>query len=397
MSLSRAEVNLDALDYNYNKIRSLLPSKTKIIAVVKADGYGCGAVDCMKALEKYSDDWYAVANINEAIVLRENGSVKPILILGYTKPEFVSLIYKYKLTQTIVSTDYAKALEQALNSSVISIDVHIKLDTGMSRIGLLCYEEYFNQALYDTECILLSKNFNVTGVFTHISTLYELDKKSKKFAETQYLRYLKFINTLKEKGYDLGLCHCSNSAGIINMPELNKLDAVRPGTALFGIVPEKCKIKPLEFKEVISIKTTVINVKKIKKDSYFSYSMSAKSCYDMTVATLAVGYGDGYRRGLSNKGNVLINGIKCPVLGRVCMDMIIVDIGCAGNVNAGDEAVLIGKMENQEIKAEEVSAILETGPSEIYSLFTKRLPRLYIKNGNPIYYVNYDRNVIEIS
>lgn len=385
-----SEINLDSLEANYRKIKNLLPSTTKVMAVLKADGYGCGDEDCARALDHFQEDWYGVSNLNEALRVRQ-ASQKPILILTYTPPEYVEILAQQRITQTVVSLSYAQELADAAQAAGVVADVHIKLDTGMNRIGLLSYGDHWSTAVGEAEEILGNPWLRVTGIFTHITTLYELDPASVKFAKEQFNSYQRVVNTLMEKGYQLGLRHACNSGGIVNMPELAQLDMVRTGNLLFGIYPESCMRQVTHFEKVLSFKSSVIHVKDVQAGQYFSYSMTGHADYDVKAATVSIGYADGFRRGLGNIGRVLIRGRSCQILGRVCMDQLIADVTGLDGVKVGDEVVLIGKQGAEEIEVGELSRLAQTGAPEITCLLTRRVQRRYIRNGKLAYQVDFER------
>lgn len=389
---SWAEIDLDQLRKNYEHIRSLIPEKTKIMAVLKADAYGCGDVDCAKALDRYRSDWYAVASLNEALHIREV-SHKPVLILTYTNPVYTKQLVDMKLTQTIVSAEYARQLSQTASECGHPVDVHIKLDTGMNRIGLVAYGEHWQEAVAEAEEILKDPWLNVTGIFTHVTTTYEyaMDDEMRSFADEQLAAYLRVVNALRDKGYDVGLRHACNSGGIMNVPALAALDMVRAGCVLYGIYPRRCMSHYEDFRNVLTFKAEVLNVKNVEAGSYFSYSLTGHTDKPLNVATVSVGYADGFRRCLGNIGRVLINGRSCRIMGRVCMDQIIVDITEAGDVPIGSEAVLLGRQGEEEILIDELCRLAQTGPPEITCLLTRRVQKIYFEKGEPVYRVAYER------
>lgn len=395
---SWAEIDLDQICANYEHIRKLIPNSTKIMAVLKADAYGYGDVDCAKALNVYADDWYAVASINEALHIR-SVSNKPTLILTYTDPKFTDILIKEDLTQTVVSLDYAKELSERARMLNMPVDVHIKLDTGMNRIGIIAYEEHAAEAISQCEEILNDPWLHVTGIFTHITTTYEYaqDDKMREFADKQFEAFKKVTDELINKKYDVGLRHACNSGGIINVPKLSSLDMVRVGCLLYGIYPRRCMEHFESFPNAMCVKSSVLHVKHVEKGQYFSYSMTGFSDKPLKVATVSIGYGDGFRRCLGNIGRVLIGGSSCRILGRVCMDQIIVDVSDVKNVSVGDEVIVLGRQGSEEILIDELCRLAQTGPPEISCLLTGRVQKIYIENGKPGYRVSYTRNVEDIS
>ena len=395
---SWAEIDLDQLRENYENIRRLIPPSTKIMAILKADAYGCGDVDCAAALDRYREDWYGVASLNEALHVRQV-SEKPTLILTYTNPSFADVLADAGLTQTIVSLEYARKLSAAAEKLGKPIDVHIKLDTGMNRIGLIAYGKHWKQAVTESEEILNDPWLHVTGIFTHVTTTYEYatDEQMRTFADEQLAAYLRVTDTLKAKGYDIGLCHACNSGGILNVPALASLDMVRAGCVLYGIYPRRCMSHFENFQNVIQFKAEVLNVKDVDAGQYFSYSMTGHCDTALRTATISIGYADGFRRCLGNIGRVLINGHSCQILGRVCMDQIIADVSEAGDVRVGDEVVLMGRQGEAEILVDELCHLAQTGPPEITCLLTRRVQKIYFENGAPAYRTTYERTVDKLN
>ena len=387
-----AEIDLDQLRANYEHIQSLIPPETKIMAILKADAYGCGDIDCARALNRYKDGWYGVSNLNEALRVR-SVSEKPVLILTYTDPAYAGLLAEEKITQAIVSLDYARLLSQAARQVGKVVDVHIKLDTGMNRIGLCAYGEHWEQAVTEAEEILKDPWLHVTGIFTHVTTTYEyeLEASAKAFADEQLAAYRRVTEALVQKGYDIGLRHACNSGGILNVPELAGLDMVRAGCALYGIYPRRCMSREEHFENVLSFKASVLHVKDVEAGQYFSYSMTGHTDKPLRVATISIGYADGFRRCLGNIGRVLLNGHSCQIMGRVCMDQIIVDVTEAGFVTVGDEAVLMGKQGDEEILVDELCRLAQTGPPEITCLLTRRVQKIYKDGGRAAYRVEFER------
>lgn len=384
-----AEVDLDKIEYNYEKIRSIIPKDTKIMAVIKANANNLGDIAIARALEKYTDDWYAVSNLNEAVTVRESGSSKNILILGFTplESDYIKILGENKITQTIVSYEYAEILNNLAKENNLVIDVNIKLDTGMSRIGLLCYDENFDSAIEQAKKIYSMSNLNVTGIYTHIATLYEIDKISDEFSRLQFKRFIKVTDKLEKLGYNIGLRHCCNSAGVINMPDM-ALDMVRSGTLIFGAMTEGYMREKAEFKETITIKAIIGCVKEVKKGSFISYSRSYEAPRDMKLAIVTVGYSDICRIGLK-QGKVIVNDSICPVVGSVCMDQMIVDITDVDDVKMGDEVILVGEKGDLKISIDEFGEFMDTEANEAYCHLTKRLPHVYIKDGQVVSWVEY--------
>ena len=378
------EISLDNLRYNYEQIKSLLPEKTIIMAVLKANGYNCGDVQIASELVKLDGNiQFAVSNINEAIGLRNGGIKNPILILGYTPPQLADKLFQYNITQTLVSFEYAQQINFIAKQMNAIPKVNVKLDTGMGRIGIVCYDEYFDSAVAQVEAVFAMENLEITGCYTHISTLYENDESSLEYTKIQYLRFIKITDYLKNNGLKLGLLHCLNSAGTVNMPQM-ALDMVRPGTLIYGALPDMYNHSGIEFKPIVKIKATVAKVSTNKKSSYIGYSRAFTVTEDIKTAVLTIGYSDILRMG-QGKGKVLINDKFCNVIGGVCMDQMVVDITHAGEVDAGDTAVILGRYDENKITFEDMSQFLQAGEEEIYCHITSRPQRVYYDNGEIVF------------
>ncbi|WP_066497834.1 alanine racemase [Abyssisolibacter fermentans] len=386
-----AEVDLDAIEANYLTLANKLPKNTKIMAVIKANANNCGDISIVKLLDKYERVSYAVSNLEEAITVRKTGTDKMILILGYTPPHLAKYLNKYNITQAIVSYEYACDLIRYCKETNIIVDVNIKLDTGMSRIGLMCYDEYLNQALNQCKNIASSKYLDISGVFTHIATFYDLDEDSTNFTNLQYKRFCHFVHEFEKSGISLGIKHCCNSPGTVNHPEM-ACDMVRIGTALLGGLTDNYMIEKVDLKPSLNVKTVVAHVKSVKKGTYFGYSRSYCAPTDMKVATLPIGYSDVCRIG-SGEGVVLINSVRCKVIGGVCMDQMIVDVSNLQNVKMGDEVILLGKMGTEEIGLSEFGEFMAASPEEVYCHLTKRLQTVYIKNKKPSYFIKFSADI----
>lgn len=376
-----AEVDLDALAANYRSIQRLLPPGTRVMAVLKANAYNCGDLMAARTLNCFPEDWYAVANLQEGLGLRRV-SQKPILVLGYTPPELACLLAEQRITQTVVSGAHALALGEAARAGGCTLEVHLKLDTGMSRLGLTAYGEALEPALGEARQVLAHPHLRVTGTYTHLACLYELDEASAAFSQTQYDRFLAFTGTLLGEGYSLGLRHCLNSAGVVNAPHM-ALDMVRPGTMLFGAMPRDCMSRRVDLAPVLTVKAVVALVRNLAPGAYVGYSRGFQAVGSMTVAVLTIGYADLLRLG-AGPGSVLVNGVPCPVVGGASMDQMVVDISRAGPVKAGDEAVLLGTMGEGTATVDDLAPLIDCAPNEVYCHLTGRLPLRYLQNGSPV-------------
>lgn len=363
-----AKISLDAIDSNFDEVKAKVGNKTKVMAVVKADAYGHGSVEVAKLL-KNKVDYFAVATLSEGIELRDAGIDNPILILGYTSPmEFEQLI-ENNIIPTVYNPDEAIILSRTAEKLQKTATVHIAVDTGMSRIG---FNDDAESAKMVKDISLLN-NIRIEGIFSHYATA---DCEDKTFAHEQKTRFDNFISLLESMDVKIPLKHISNSAGAIEFYE--NYDMVRIGIALYGLYPsaevDKTKVKLTPAMEVIS---HVIHVKTIEKGTGVGYGQIYTASEKRKIATVAIGYADGLNRCLTGKGYVLIGGKKAPLVGKVCMDQIMVDVTDIPDVNVGDKAVILGKSGNAEITADELGALCHSFSYEIICTFMPRVKRIY--------------------
>lgn len=372
----RADIDLDAVLYNMESMHKKLKPGTKIAAVVKADGYGHGAVEISRVLENLPYLWgYAVATSNEAMQLVEAGRKKPIIILGLSFPEQFEEIVENDLRPAVCTYETAQALSDIAAEKNKVCRIHIKVDTGMSRIGFQVTPESADTVARISKL----PNIMIEGIFTHFA---RADEASKAPAYEQFKQFEKMIAMVEEKGVQIPLKHCSNSAGIVEIPECN-MDMVRAGITLYGLWPsEEVDKTKISLKPVMSLRSRVAYVKELLPGRQISYGGTFTVKKKMTVATVPVGYGDGYARGLSNKGWVLIKGKKAPICGRVCMDQCMVDVTDIPGVKIGDTVTLLGKDADEEITMEQLGELSGRFNYEFACLITPRVPRIYHKNND---------------
>ena len=371
----KAVVSLDAIAHNFEEMKKNIADGTKIVAVIKADGYGHGAEAIARLIEGYEYIWgFAAATAEEAIQLKDAGVKKPVLILGLVFEEYFQELIQKEVRMTVCDYDMAKALSEEAVRQGRQVHIHIGLDTGMSRIGFADKPE----SVEEIKRIAALSNVEIEGMFTHFARADETDKSP---AEDQLKRYLAFVELLEKAGVQIPLKHCSNSAGIIRMPEAN-LNMVRAGITIYGIYPsaevERDIVKLLPAME---LKSHVAFVKNLPAGTAISYGGTFASETDLRVATIPVGYADGYPRTLSNKGWVLIHGQKAPILGRICMDQFMVDVTHIADVKHGDEVTLIGRDGDESIHIDELGDLSGRFSYEFACEISKRVPRVYIKDG----------------
>lgn len=367
-----AEISLDAIKHNMAEIKEHVGNDTKVMAIIKADGYGHGAVAVAKAIDAMAD-YYGVAILEEAIELRKNGIDKPLLILGYTSPRQYADLVLHNVTQTIFDFETAKKLSETAYSLNMTANIHIAIDTGMNRIGFKAEKESLNTI----KQIYSLPNIFIEGIFTHFATA---DEKDKTFANEQYKRFKSFADYLEENGVTIPIKHICNSAGIIDFDY--KLDMVRAGIILYGLYPsEDVDKNAIALKPAMKLKTHVIFVKEVEAGHGISYGLTYVTDRKTRIATLPVGYADGYPRALSSKGHVIINGQYAPILGRVCMDQMMVDITGIDGVKIENDVTLLGSEGDCVITAEELGNMSESFNYEFICGVGKRVPRIFVLEG----------------
>ena len=372
----QAEIDLDAMTYNLEHIKKNLAPGTQVIAVLKADGYGHGAVPLARRIQKDPEIWgIAVATVEEGEELRNAGITKPILILGYTYQEDYQKIAKLDFRPAVFKLSMAKELSKAALEAGKTLKIHIKIDTGMTRIG---YRDVKKDV---PEILEISKlpGLEIEGIFTHFARADEADKTP---ALVQYEKFQEFIRALEQEGLHIPMKHCSNSAGIIRMQEAN-LDAVRAGIILYGLYPSKeVEREPVPLKPLMSLRSHIAYIKTVEPGVEISYGGIFTTVRETRVATIPVGYADGYPRGLSNKGSVLIRGKRAPILGRVCMDQFMVDVTDIPEAEELDQVTLLGKDGEDCITMEELGELSGRFNYEFACCISKRVPRVYLESGN---------------
>lgn len=379
-----AAVDLSEVRRNMDRMYGKLSPGTKMIGVIKTDGYGHGAVPIGRELETLSYVFgHATATAEEAFLLRRAGLKKPILILGYTFPYCYKELIRQEIRPAVFRRDMLEELNACAGKLGKKAFVHVKVDTGMSRIGIRADEE----GLAFMDWALDLQHIVVEGIFTHFARADERDKKS---ANEQLYRFTEFVEKVKcRTGKEIPIEHCSNSAGILTMPEAN-LSAVRAGITLYGLSPSEEVTKDcLSLQPVLSLKSHLVYIKEVEAGTPVSYGGTYVTKKRMRIATVPVGYGDGYPRSLSNKGYVLIRGKRAKILGRVCMDQFMVDVSDISGVVEGDEVTLIGRDGSEEITMESLGTLSGRFNYELACDLGKRIPRIYLKDGEVIGTADY--------
>lgn len=370
------EISLSAATENFNKIKSLNPNK-KLFAVVKANGYGHGAIQIARLFEDLGADGFAVSNIFEALELRESGIKKEILILGYTPFEHADILIENNISQSVYSFEYAKKLNELVENRNGKISCHIKLDTGMNRLGFEAKNGLSEASKEELELCKGFENLDFKGVFTHFSTADSNEECDISFADGQYESFKKCVCELEDMGYSFEYVHSDNSAATLTRKD-DVTNTIRPGIILYGYLPSPDLKADISLTPVLSLKSVVSMVKNIKKGDSVSYGRIFTAERDMKIATVPVGYADGYPRYLSDKGYALINGKRVRIIGRICMDQMMLDVSELDNVKIGDVVTLIGKDTGEKITAEDIAELGNTISYEIICGFTPRVERKYL-------------------
>ncbi len=373
-----AKISIDAIENNLNQLKSKLNAGVLTLAIVKADAYGHGAVGVSKAIQE-KVDYFGIAELMEAVELREAGVEKPILVLSYTSPYLYETLIKNELTQTIFNYDDAVELSKAAVRLNKIARVHIAVDTGMSRIGFFCNAE----SVEIVKRINDLPNLYIEGIFSHYACA-DCEDRSTTQRQTQIFK--DFIKALEDRGMYIPIKHLSNSAGILTCDE--QFDMVRMGIVLYGLYPDTfVDDGSISLQPAMKIVSHVIHVKEVPEGSGVSYGHTYFTKGKTRIATVCIGYADGFSRTLSNMGRVLINGNFAKIIGRVCMDQLMVDVTDLPDVKVGDEVTILGKDGENEITAEEIAKLTDTINYEVICQFQKRVTILQYKNGERVYRV----------
>ena len=377
-----AEVDLDAIAHNIKEIRKITNPNAKIMAVVKADAYGHGFLEGAKTLLENGADRLAVAVLQEGKQLRSRGVTVPILILGASGEEAVEDLINFDITPSVFTYEFAKALSYEAERKEKVTKIHIKIDTGMSRIGFLAGEN--NEEIVD-EIIKISKlpYIEIEGIFSHFATSDEYDKS---YTLLQYGRFMDVCNRLEEKGLNIPIKHICNSAGIMMYPEMH-LDMVRPGVILYGMYPsDEVDKSRLDLIPAMTLKSTITHIKEVEPGRGVSYGKEYITDKKTKIATVPIGYADGYLRKLAKHGKMIVDGVKVPIIGRICMDQCMIDVTNVHNIDKGDEVIIFGR---EGVTVDDLAEWLETINYEVSCVIGKRIPRIYTKDGKAVKVLNY--------
>jgi alanine racemase len=383
-----AEVNLDNLAHNIREISRFTGGK-KILAVIKADAYGHGALAAAKTFLENGAYGLGVAFIDEALQIRKSGITAPILVLGASSFESIPDLISNDIMPTVFDEKFAKELSNEAQKCKKTVKIHVKIDTGMGRIGFLYGENLGENSRTIRKIINIARlpNIEIDGVFTHFSVA---DDPTDGYTKRQFNYFLDAIEKLKNLGLEIPIKYCANSAATVSYPE-TYLDMVRPGIILYGFLPSQNlpNIDKICLKSAMEFKTSVTNVKILPKNSSISYGRKFKTAKQSKIATISVGYADGYLSSLSNKASVLVNRNLAPVVGKICMDQCMIDATDVNNIAVGDEVVLFGKSGGTSIELDDLAGISGSLNYDLVCLIGKRVPRVYIKNGKVVEVLNY--------
>lgn len=381
------EIDLDAVGSNY-RIVEKMTGGVPAMCIVKADAYGHGVEHIALEHQRLGAKWFGVSNIEEAMELRRYGIERNILILGYTPPEAVAQLSHYKITQAVFSLEYAKKLSEAAISSGCMVKCHIKADTGMGRIGLNCrLSEAIASAAQEAAEICSLEGLYVNGIFTHFAVADD-GEDGEAFTRNQYSNFIDIISALNKRGINFKYRHCCNSAATLEYPDMH-LDMVRPGVILYGLAPSALLRGKYDLRPVMQLRSVISMIKTIEAGATVSYGRTFTAPKDMLIATVPIGYADGFPRVLSGRQEVLVRGKRAPIIGRVCMDQLMLDVSDIPDVAEGDTVTVFGKDGKEEITVDELADKLGTINYELVCRMARRVPRVYHRGGFIISQTDY--------
>jgi alanine racemase len=380
-----AEIDLDAVAANVRELRRVTRPEARLLVAVKANAYGHGLVAVARQALESGADALGVARMPEALALRDAGIDAPVLIFGFTPPSDVEALYRHDLIQTVYAPETARAYAEGIGKTGGRLKVHLKVDTGMGRLGILPDSRRYvepgmavsDHAVREVIDIAGLNELALEGIFTHFASS---DSADKRFAEEQFDTFTAFLGQLKRSGFEFEVRHAANSGAIIDMPHTH-LDMVRAGVSLYGLYPSgEVDKSRIDLTPVMTLKARIAHLKKVPAGFPVSYGMTHTTQAPTVIATVPVGYADGFNRRLSNRGHMLVRGQRAPIVGRVCMDLTMIDVGHIAGVSVDDEVVILGRQANEAITADKIAGLLDTINYEITSAITARVPRVYLKN-----------------
>lgn len=383
-----AKINLNAIEHNFYEIKRAVKNESEIMCVIKADGYGHGAVFLAREYERLGASRFAVSNLEEAMQLREHGITLPILILGYTPADMAGVLAKNNISQAVLSEEYAAELSKNAIIGGVKVKIHIALDTGMSRIGFMYQDiERDSNSIDIIERVCALDGLEHEGIFTHFAVSDEA-QEGKENTEHQFGCFTDAVEKLKSRGVEFPLRHCANSGAIIDYKNTH-INMVRAGIILYGLSPSKKLFGKLDLQPAMELKTVVAQIKTVEPNTKVSYGGIYTTDKPTRIATAPIGYADGYTRSLGNRANMIVNGKFVPVIGRVCMDQLMLDVTNIENVTAGDEITVIGTDGDCTITFEDIAEMTGTINYEVVCIIGKRVPRVYFRDGKNVGTMDY--------
>jgi alanine racemase len=382
-----AQIDLDAIQDNFRTIEASLAPGSRSMAIVKADAYGHGAGYVARTLQKAGASWFGVSNLDEAMQIRNAGIVEPILILAYTPPTEAARLAAFSVTQAVLNLEYARQLDAEAAKAGVQVRIHVKIDTGMTRVGLP-YQHPDQDAgtIDEIERICALPHLYAEGVFTHFASADEEDDGG--YTRRQFDAFMGALSKLEARGVTFSLRHCCNSAAVMLYPEMH-LDLVRPGIILYGLAPAPWMKPLMPLRPAMELKTVVSMVKTVPAGTQVSYGRTYTADRDTTLATVPIGYADGYPRLMSNRAHMLLDGKPTPVVGRVCMDQCMLDVSGVPGAREGMTVTVFGRDNVTELPVEEIAALSESINYETICLIGKRVPRIFLSGGRVVGRLNY--------
>lgn len=381
-----ADISLDNLEHNYNALRANIAAGCRFMGVVKADAYGHGAVPVSRRLVELGAEYLAVSNLQEAEQLRCAGIRGPILVLGYTPAKYAEELVKAGIRQEVHSLEYAQELSEALKGTKHRLRIHLKLDTGMSRLGFFAYGH--EESLEELKKVARMEQLVIEGVFTHFPVADSVDWADRNFTQTQYERFTAFLGAMEGLGIRPEIRHCCNSGASIQHPEY-AMDMIRPGIATYGVLPSEDLRGMIDLKPVMALRSTIFQIRDFEPNITVSYGRTYTTEDPTRIAVVGIGYADGLQRSFSGNISFLLHGKRVPQIGRICMDMCMVDISQVPDARVGDVVTVFGDDGEDTIEVTSLSGRLRTIPYEILCDINKRIPRIYLDGENETEILQY--------
>ena len=383
-----AQVDLDAVESNYRAIRACVKPETKVCCVVKADAYGHGAEMMAKIYEELGADWFAVSNLEEALQLRRAGAERPILILGYTPPRCAAALAENNIAQAVVGPDFAAELSREAVAAGVTVRAHLQMDTGMSRVGFFYQDSSRDGASLDEmERACRLPGLDMEGAFTHFASADE-GETGRAYTARQFACFTGALRALEQRGIHFRLRHCANSAAIFDYPEM-QLDMVRPGVILYGLMPSGDVEHPVPLTPAMTLVSTIALVKNVPEGTCVSYGRRFSAARPTRVATVPVGYADGFLRRFGEGASLVVRGKRADVIGRVCMDQLMIDVTDIPDAAPGDEVTIFGRADFGAETADEIAARAGTIGYEVICGIATRVPRVFLRGGREVGVLDY--------